>query len=422
MLNLIKKELKQLYSPTNNIFYKVYSNRNMNILKDWQYCKSVFNSKFSEIGKMVIYANSLNEPLIRLEIGDVDLSPPKRLIHYINQALYKNKTHYPPFKGEQKLISEIIRLEKENYGINLTKDQILITSGASMGLFITFMTLLNPDDEALIIGPIWPHIPEMISIAKAKPVQVDLNPDTKSNIDFSLLENAVTKKTRLIVLNNPNNPTGKVCSLKEIKLIVRLAHKYNLAIVSDEEYISFYYGKEEVRTPFSYYKGTVSCRSFSKTLAISGLRLGYLIGPKTWIEQISKCNLYSSMYSCSLTQYAVGEFLSTSDYKRFVDLNVNTFRNRMCITSKKINEIINVTCNETGGSIYLWPDFRKTNIDDYELARRLIKYCKVVTVPGSVFGTSGKGFLRLSLSNTQSQLNEAVKNIKLLSENKWEKI
>ncbi len=244
----------------------------------------VLDCQFSGIGRIVQEANDMNdEDLIRLEIGDTDYMPPQMLIEAIIEQYQNGKTHYSFFCGEDSLINSICDMYKEKYNLQISMDEVLITSGGSMGLYIAFKTIMKQGEEAIVLEPAWSHFGEIIKLVGGKVIRVGLNPDEDFGIDCKLIENAITEKTKAIVVNYPNNPTGRIYSKKELNNLIVLAQKYGLYVVCDEEYQVFEFDCK-VTPMYGRYEKIITIRSFSKTYAMPGLRLGYVLSDKLLIH------------------------------------------------------------------------------------------------------------------------------------------
>lgn len=370
-----------------------------------------FNKKletidFSGISKIVKKANAIGGDLIRLEIGDVEFNPPSSIQEGINLAFIESKTHYPAFQGDPDLINSIVKWLNIYNNISVKPEQILITAGGSMALYLSLQTILNNGDEVLMPIPVWPHLQEMVLLAGGIPKLIPSLSDTGFHLDFELLSKSVTSRTKAIIINTPNNPTGTIYSKDEIIALAALAAKHDLTIISDEEYEAFCFQESPFTSPIQHYPKSIICRSFSKTFSISGLRLGFLIAPAEWIPIISKWNLYSSMYNSSIVQRAVSNALTQS--RNFVVNLVDTYKSRMLKVSTSLSNIPGVKCNLSEGAIYVWPDFREITTNDVELANYFLETAKVVTVPGSIFGENGKGFLRISLACKDEEIDKAI--------------
>lgn len=377
--------------------------------------KNLEKLQFSGIAKVIEKANSLGEDVIRLEVGDVDLDAPQEIKIGIEKAFNDKKTHYPPLRGDAKLIEMIANESKNNINKFISKDNIIITPGGSMGMFYIFSTLLNYKDEVIVIEPIWPHLNEMIKSVGAVPVSVGLTESNDFHIDFENLEKKISYKTKAILINTPNNPTGIIYNENELILLSKIAEKYNLYIISDEEYCDYYYDDNKFISPLSFYSKTFVSRSYSKQYSIAGLRIGYIVGDKDIMKQLEKMALFTAMYSSSIVQYAIAN--EKDNMKYFIDNARNIMYERMKIISKGLNEINGLSCKRSEGGLYVWLCCKNIEPNDKIFADRLLYNAKVATVPGSCFGESGKGYIRVSLGADEKKLIEAIKRIKKEVEN-----
>lgn len=374
-----------------------------------QLSRKLADVHLSGIATVIKQANALGEEVIRLEVGDVDSEMSPLVSKGINQAVKQKKTHYPEMTGAPALVNQIVHGLKQEQ-INVTENQVLVTPGGSMGMYLTFHSLLDPNDEILVLEPIWPHLVQMIKLAGAVPVAIPLDETTDFHIGEVNIEQYVTPKTKAILINSPNNPTGVVYTENEIKQLCTIAEKYNLLIISDEEYCNFVFGDKKFSSPAQFYKYTIISRSYSKTYAAAGLRLAYVVGPADIIHTMSKLSLFSSMYPSSIAQYAVSYALENND--SYPDQLREIFEQRMYSVVNQLNSIPGISCKPSEGSVYVWVKF--SNKDDYKICEEILNKSKVALVPGSCFGQSGKGFARLSLGQTQEILNQAVCRISKL--------
>lgn len=370
--------------------------------------KNLNNCVFSGIADVIKKANELNEDVIRLEVGDVDLETSELVIEGLKKGIEHKNFHYPPLKGDSELIELIVNdLKKEN--IYVSKEQIIITCGGSMGMFLALNSTINTDDEIIIFEPIWPHLVEMIKIVGGKPILVPLDRNLNFHINIQELKKYITVKTKAIVINTPNNPTGVVYSKKELEELCLFAKDNNILIISDEEYCNYVYDNNKFISPLFFNDETIVSRSFSKTLSVSGLRLGYLVVPLYLINDITKMSLFTSMYPSSISQCAVIHSMKNND--NFSSIARKIFEERMNFVVNEFNKIKGVTCERSEGSVYVWVKFENCN-DDIKLCDEILNKCHVSLVPGSVFGKSGHGFARVSLGQDINQLTAAINRIK----------
>lgn len=373
----------------------------------------VLESKFSGIGEIVQKANAMDEELIRLEIGDTDFNPPEMLVDAIVEQYKNGKTHYSNFRGEDSLIRNICEKYSKINNTIIKQEEVLITSGGSMGLFIAFKTILNRGDEVIILEPAWSHFGEIVKMVGGKVIRVGLDPDTNFSLDCGLIETYITKKTKAIMVNYPNNPTGRIYSDEELNALIDVAKKYDLYIISDEEYQVFEFDCK-LMPLYGKYDKIVTVRSFSKTYAMPGLRLGYMLANELLIQEMTKVSLYTNMYNSTLIQAAIAQVVKYDN--DFSNDMCNEYKRRRDVLREELNNIKNVRVAKSEGGMYLWVDFRKITNNDKELVDLLLTKGKVVVIPGSCFGESGRGFARISLSADVNTMKEAAKKIQMCLE------
>lgn len=377
--------------------------------------KNVEILKFSGIAKVIEKANALGNDVIRLEVGDVDLNCPKEIREGIDKAFEDKKTHYPPLRGDLELIKIIVGEEKNKMNNNISESNIIITPGGSMGMFYIFSTILNNNDEVILLEPLWPHLKEMIKYVGAIPISIGLREEDNFHINFDYVQSKINNNTKAILINTPNNPTGVIYSDEELKILADIARKHDLYIISDEEYCDYYYNDNIFKSPMNFYSKTLVSRSYSKKYSIAGLRVGYVIGDEEIMKEMEKIALFTTMYSSSIVQYAIADKKNEMEY--FSNEARKTMNERMQLLYEGLNKIKGLSCKKTEGGLYIWLCCKDIEEDDKKFADRLLYKARVATVPGSCFGETGKGYLRISLGAKKEEITEAIKRMKEEIEN-----
>jgi aminotransferase len=313
------------------------------------------------------------------------------------------------------------KLARDNK-IKATTDQIIVTHGAIEALMAVFMALLNPSDEVLVLTPDYASHITQTRIARhgGRPIFVPLSETEKGWIlDSEKLEASITQNAKAILVCNPCNPTGKVYSHEELKEIARIANKYNLFIITDEIYEYFTFDKKQHVSIGSFPEvkdRVISIFGISKTYAMTGWRIGYIVANKNLIHQIFK--IHDSLITCptAVSQYAAiaaikGPQNNVEEYK-------NEFEKRRGIVIKELSKTNKlVLTNKPEGAYYAFPKFAK-DVDDYEIAVRLIREAKVAVVPGSAFGLGGENHIRISFGGDEKELREGMQRlVKFVEEN-----
>ncbi|MBI4167945.1 MAG: pyridoxal phosphate-dependent aminotransferase [Candidatus Aenigmarchaeota archaeon] len=366
--------------------------------------------KFSVIAQINEIANSMGSDLIRLEMGDVDFTTPDPISKEAFNAAKQNFTHYTPFNGFPVLREAIAeKLENEN-NITIDKNNVLVTTGASSAVFIAFYGLSNDNDEAIIHEPFWSNFQGMATLAgvKLKPVATEEKNGFK--IDLNALENSITKDTKMLILNSPNNPTGAVFGKKLLEQTAEVAEKHGLIIISDEEYEKFIYDGKKHFSIGSIYDDTVTVQSFSKTYAMCGWRVGYMCAKKEIIDEMAKVNLFTNICCSSISQRVALKAMKSD--QNFTKNMVKEFETRRDLFVKKLNKIDGIRCAYPEGSLYVWPNVSGLNSNSFNVSKFLIEKAKVSVVPGNAFGDSGEGYLRISLGASREKLEEAASRMK----------
>lgn len=370
---------------------------------------NVKNLKFSGIASVVDKANAINGDVIRLEVGDLDIDTSNELKIEFKKAIDNNLTHYPALVGNNKLIEKICDMLNTQEKLKIKKENILITSGGSMGMYLIFASILEKDDEVLVPMPIWPHLPEMITFCGAKVIEI--NSLKNFHLDFKDLLKKITPKTKALLINTPNNPTGVIYTKEEIHSLQKICKENNIALISDEEYCDYNYTNMPFTTAIDVNSNTFVSRSFSKKYSIAGLRIGYIVANEEYIKSIKKLSLFTSMYSNSIVQEGLANFIKTSSEDNFCKHTQKLFKEKMNLLVDGFNTCKGLHANYSEGGMYVWLDVSKIG-DDQHIADMFLENAHVATVPGSCFGPNGKGFLRISLGASKENIIKAIARIK----------
>lgn len=369
------------------------------------------NSKVAELraeGKRIIALNS----------GEPDFNTPKPVIEAAYRAMLEGKTKYTETPGIRPLREAIARKFKKDNGIDYAPDQIIVSTGAKFALANTFQVLCNPGDEVIIPTPCWVSYVEMVKLADAVPVLVPVKADNQ--LDLDAIEAAVTPKTRVLLINSPNNPTGAVYTEASLRRIAKIVVDHDLFLVTDEVYEKLIYGTTPHVSPASFgpdiYERTVTINAFSKAYAMTGWRIGYAAGPRPVIRGISAIQGHTTSNSTSFVQWAAIAALASCDDA--VETMRQAFEERRNYMYERVRALPGVTCPFPDGAFYLFPDvsglFGKRVGDVVidgapALANYLLDEAGVALVPGNAF--EAPYALRLTYSNSMENLVEAMDKI-----------
>lgn len=350
--------------------------------------------------------------VISLSIGEPDFQTPWHIREAGITSLEKGKTWYTPNKGFIELRKEICNYYKRRFNLSYDADnEVLVTVGGSEAIDLVLRTLVNDGDEVLIPEPAFVCYTPLTYMAGGKPVEIETRAENNFKLTREELESAITDKTKILVLPYPNNPTGAIMEREDLEAISDIIIKNNLIVVSDEIYGELTYGKKNhvsIAEIDGMKERTVVISGFSKAYAMTGWRLGYALGPKDIVSQITKLHQYGIMSSPTTAQYAAIEALRNGD-KDVADMRSDYDIRRRLIVGK-LNEI-GLTCFEPLGAFYTFPCIKSTGLSSDEFATRLVKEKRVAVVPGTAFGESGEGFVRISYAQSLKNIKKALKRI-----------
>ena len=352
--------------------------------------------------------------LIDLGAGEPDFPTPRNVKDAAEQAIENNFTRYTATGGIAPLRKAITEMMRRDFGASYDPSEVLVTMGGKQAIFNAMATLLNPGDEVLIPSPYWVTFPEIVKFLNASPVFIDTEPS-----DFLLTPRAVSDsigpRTRLLIINSPNNPTGRIIPPDEFRVIVEVAAARDVWVISDECYLYFAYPPAAPFTagqlPEELRSRVMICGSFSKTHAMTGWRLGFGLGPKPWIQSMLKVQSHSTSNANSMTQKAAVEAaIGPQDSVRSM---IGEYLRRRDWVVPALNEIDGIECSMPEGAFYVMPNVRRLLggpvRDSIELSKLLLDEARVVVTAGSAFGM--EGYLRISYANSLEAIQEGVRRI-----------
>lgn len=350
---------------------------------------------------------------INLSVGEPDFKPPKHALESGWQAAKEGKTHYAPTNGIQELRETLAQKAYREYGLNYDPDsEILITVGGTEAVFLALFSLVNPDEEVLISDPGFVCYAPSVSLAGGVPVRFPLLEKNGFKPYIEDVMSLVTEKSRVMILNFPNNPTGAVLSYDEIASLAKIAVERDMIVISDEVYEKIIYDDAEhycLATFPGMRERTLVVNSFSKTYAMTGLRVGYVYGPRELISSLWLTHQYTVACVDTLAQYiALAALKGPQD---FVENMVQEFDKRRHLVYRRLNEIEGFRCILPKGAFYIFPSIRDFGMSSEQFAEFLVKEAKVITVPGSAFGSHGEGYIRISYAAAYEVLEEALNRI-----------
>ncbi len=349
---------------------------------------------------------------ISLGVGEPDFETPWHIRDEGIYAFEKGKTFYTSNSGlkplRQEISAYIDRTQGVKYDIN---SEILVTVGGSEAIDIGLRALLNDDDEVIIPQPSYVSYAPCSYLAGGKNVFINLKAKNQFKLTGEELENAITDKTKVLILPYPNNPTGAIMEGKDLEKIAKIAVEKDIFVLSDEIYAELTYkGKHQSIVSFDGMKDrTLLINGFSKSYAMTGWRLGYACGPEFFIKQMTKIHQYAIMCAPTISQYAAIEALKNGENDVKTMRESYNQRRRFLLNAFKE---MNLECFEPYGTFYVFPSIKKFGMTSEEFALKLLEEEKVAVVPGTAFGQSGEGFVRISYAYSLEKLKIATDRLK----------
>ncbi|SNZ17128.1 L-aspartate aminotransferase apoenzyme [Terribacillus aidingensis] len=361
---------------------------------------------------------STMENVISLGVGEPDFVTPWNVIEASYHSLEQGYTAYTANAGLLELRGLIAEYLQSAYAVPYrAEDQVIVTVGASQAIDIALRAILNPGDEVIIVEPCFVAYASAVTLAGGVPVSVGTQAANEFKLQPEELANSITKKTKAIILCNPNNPTGTMMSREELLPIADLIQTHDLLVLSDEIYAELSY--DEGYVSFSslpnMHERTILISGFSKSFAMTGWRLGYAAGPAALIQAMTKIHQYTIMCAPTMAQYGAVEALRSGSAS--VEQMKKSYRQRRNFVMTAFEEMGLMT-NRPGGAFYIFPSIKETGLSSEEFAEALLMEEKVAVVPGNVFGESGEGYIRCSYATSMKQLTEAMKRIKRFVESR----
>jgi len=375
--------------------------------------------RVSEIRKLFDLAQGI-EGVISLGIGEPDFDTPEHIKEYAKEALDKGLTHYGPNAGIKELREAVAEKLKKDNGIEVDpKSQIIITVGGNQGLLMGFATFLKDDEEVLIPSPAFVSYAPSVILAGGKPVEVPTYEENEFRLTADELEKYVTPKTRALIINTPNNPTGAVLTKKDLEEIADFAVEHDLMILSDEVYEYFVYDgvkNYSIASLDGMFDRVITINSFSKTFAMTGWRLGFVVAPEWVIERMTRFQMYNVTCPVTFVQYAAAKALRDERSWKAVEEMRKEYDRRRNLVWKRLNEM-GLPTVKPKGAFYIFPRVKDTGLTSKEFSELMIREAKVVMVPGSAFGKAGEGYVRISYATAYEKLEEAMNRMeKVLKE------
>lgn len=351
--------------------------------------------------------------LVDFGAGEPHFATPEHIKQAGIEAIQKNFTKYTPVAGIKDLRQAIVDRHKQDFGSNYSFDETIVTTGGKNALFNTFQVLVDHGDEVIIPVPYWVSFKDMVEFCGGKCVFVPTRAEEGFRLTAAMIEKAITPRTKIILVNSPNNPSGAVVAAEDLASIVKLAASRGIYVMSDECYVYLdYTGKSFSLGSLTEYKDSLLVMgSLSKTYSMTGWRLGYALAPQAVVKQLTKLQSQSTSNPTSIVQKA-GLAALTSSQQCVAEMKAEyiTLRERIV---KGLRQIPGVKCNMPEGAFYAFPDVseiaKRAGIDTMKLASRLLHEGHVVTVPGEAFGMAGH--IRCSYATSADTIDRGLERL-----------
>jgi aspartate aminotransferase len=353
--------------------------------------------------------------IIHLELGEPDFHPAAPVVDAVRAAVAEGRDRYVSPRGIPALREAVAAYLKRTRHLNVAPEEVLIAPGCKMALALSMMALIEPGDEILYPDPSFPIYPSFTRGLGGKAVPFYLEEKNQFQPDVAEIASKITPRSKALIFNSPNNPTGTVFSEDTLKQIAALAVKHDLWIIADEIYARILFNGEykSIYAMPGMKDRTIIIDGFSKSFAMTGWRLGYAVAPEEFIDALDLLVLNTFTCTAEFSQVAAIEALN--DSTNAVDAMVLEYRKRRDLFVSKLNQIPGFRCLSPDGAFYAWVNIEETGLSAEEIQRLLLEEAGVAAIAGAAFGPAGKNYLRFSLVSARNLLEEALERIERVS-------
>lgn len=350
--------------------------------------------------------------IIHLEIGEPDFDTPEHIRDAAKDALDNGFTHYGPSAGQMELRVAIAKHQSERQGYEISPERVIVTPGGKPVMFFTMMALIESGDEAIYPNPGFPIYESMIEYMGGTAVPVPLLEEFDFSLDVETLRGLVTDKTKLLIVNTPNNPCGSIIPRDDLRKIADIAVERDLVVLSDEIYKDMYYeGDHDSITQFpDMIDRTIILDGFSKSYAMTGWRLGYGIFPEWLVEPVSR--LMTNSVSCTSVFSQMAAVAALEGPQDSIDTMMEEFTARRDLVVEGLNSLPGVTCRTPKGAFYAFPNIIGTGLSSKDFADRALYEAGVALLAGTAFGQHGDNYIRISFANSRENLREGIERLR----------
>jgi aspartate aminotransferase len=351
--------------------------------------------------------------VVHLEIGEPDFATPDNITEAAVAALHAGFTHYTPAGGIMEAREAVAGFVSRRLGVETDPLEVVLVPGSKNILLFVLLACVEPGDEVIFPDPGYPVYASLVNFLGASPVPVRLREERNFRMDLEELAALVTPRTRLLILNTPQNPTGGVLTREDVEFVARLAQEHDLLVVADEIYSQIVYGFEHVSvlSQPGMKERSVLMDGMSKAYAMCGWRLGYAVAPRELAASMETLMINSSSCAAAFTQMAAVEAFESPESQAAVDRMVAQFQGRRDLVVDALNSMPGVRCQRPEGSFYAFPNIEGTGLGERALAEGLLEEAGVAVLPGTAFGAAGAGFLRLAYTQAEADLRRGLERI-----------
>ncbi len=351
-----------------------------------------------------------NIPVTALTLGEPDFSTPQYIVDACKRSLDAGQTRYTDGSGILELKEAVCeKLAREN-GLHYTPAEISVTTGVAQGMFVALLSTLNPGDEVLVPDPVYLTYSEIPNIAGAVIKKYNLLEENDYQVQVDEVRSLITEKTKMLVIVSPSNPTGGVLSRASMEALADIAREHDLLVLSDEIYDRFVYDDEQELVSIASLPGmkerSIVLNGFSKSMAMTGWRLGYIAAPQEMIEPMNRLSFYMTAGATTFVQYAGVAALHEEDGS--IERMRQEFKRRRDYLVEEINKLEHFSCKKPEGAFYIFMNIRKTGMTSAEFCSYAIDKYRLALIPSDAFGTNGEGYARLSYASSMEVLERAI--------------
>ena len=378
--------------------------------------KRYWKDKSTAMGQSDIAAKSFDD-VINLSLGDPDLITHDLIIDKSYADARAGHTKYTDFRGDPELRQEIVKYYKDEYGMDIKDEEVFVCASGCFGMYLALEAVLDAGDEVILQAPYFTPYPQQVELAGGIPLELPTYEEEDFQVNVKRLESLITERTKALIINSPNNPTGSCLTPEVMKEIAQIAEKYDLLVISDDIYTSFSFQNPFV--PFASLQGmkerTIIINSFSKNFTMTGWRVGNIIAPDYIIRVIQQINENVVFTAPSISQRAA--IYALRHRHEIQPPMIEEYRNRVFYAAERINRIPKLSViYPPKGSFYLFMNIKKTGLSSLEAADLILREAHVLVLPGDAFGKCGEGYVRIACTVNVETLKEAFDRIEKIEQ------